>query len=163
AITFFGNDPRRGGRRFVAQGTEGGGWGGRPVGGGGAAAGSGGQGGGRDGPIRNLGLEVPMLGEERGPRGAAGRAGQERGGGRRGQVSRRARAGRAAAQPDPGAVEPGTAGRAAAVGAVGGGVGRPVEQVLAAAGRRRLAGGERVLARRAPGLAGDHSQRGRRR
>ena len=80
AITFFGNDPRRGGKRFVAQGTEGGGWGGRPFEDGPSASVSVCQGDVRNAPIENMELKFPVVVEERKLRPDSAGPGKYRGG-----------------------------------------------------------------------------------
>jgi N-methylhydantoinase B len=79
AVTFFGVDPRTG-KRFVAQGTEGGGWGGRPFEDGESASVSVCQGDVRNAPIESLEAKFPVLVEARELRPDSGGAGQFRGG-----------------------------------------------------------------------------------
>lgn len=80
AMVFFGTDPTRGGKRFVAQTIEGGGWGARPSEDGEFASVSVCQGDVRNAPIENLELKYPLLVEERSLRVDSGGPGLYRGG-----------------------------------------------------------------------------------
>jgi N-methylhydantoinase B len=78
SFAFFGQDPERG--SFVAQGIEGGGWGGRPTEDGASASVSVCQGDVRNSPVEALELRFPMRVERRSLREDSGGAGKYRGG-----------------------------------------------------------------------------------
>ncbi len=78
SFAFFGQDPERG--SFVAQGIEGGGWGGRPTEDGASASVSVCQGDVRNSPVEALELRFPMRVEKRALRENSGGAGKYRGG-----------------------------------------------------------------------------------
>jgi N-methylhydantoinase B len=78
SFAFFGQDPDRG--PFVAQGIEGGGWGGRPGEDGASASVSVCQGDVRNSPVESLELRFPMRVEKRSLREDSGGPGQHRGG-----------------------------------------------------------------------------------
>jgi N-methylhydantoinase B len=78
SFAFFGKDPERG--PFVAQGIEGGGWGGRPIEDGASASVSVCQGDVRNSPVEALELRFPMRVEKRALREDSGGAGKHRGG-----------------------------------------------------------------------------------
>ncbi len=80
AVVFFGTDPTRGGKRFVSQSIEGGGWGARPFEDGESASVSVCQGDVRNAPIESLELKYPLLVEQRALRPDSGGAGRYRGG-----------------------------------------------------------------------------------
>jgi N-methylhydantoinase B len=80
AMVFFGNDPTRGGKRFVSQTIEGGGWGASPSLDGQNASVSVCQGDVRNAPIESLELKYPLLVEQRALRPDSGGAGRHRGG-----------------------------------------------------------------------------------
>ncbi len=80
AMVFFGNDPSRGGKRFVSQTIEGGGWGASPSLDGQNASVSVCQGDVRNAPIESLELKYPLLVERRALRPDSGGAGRRRGG-----------------------------------------------------------------------------------
>src|SRR4029077_5355532 len=79
AVTFFGVAPRTG-KRFVAQGTEGGGWGGRPFEDGESASVSVCQGDVRNAPIEKMELRCRSVVNRRARRRDSGGAGTYRGG-----------------------------------------------------------------------------------
>jgi N-methylhydantoinase B len=78
SFAFFGVDPDRG--SFVAQGIEGGGWGGRPEEDGASASVSVCQGDVRNSPVESLELRFPLRVEQRGLRPDSGGPGRRRGG-----------------------------------------------------------------------------------
>lgn len=78
SFAFFGQDPERG--PFVAQGIEGGGWGGRPGEDGASASVSVCQGDVRNSPVESLELRFPMRVEKRSLREDSGGPGKHRGG-----------------------------------------------------------------------------------
>lgn len=78
SFAFFGVDPERG--SFVAQGIEGGGWGGRPEDDGASASVSVCQGDVRNSPVESLELRFPLRVEQRGLRPDSGGPGRRRGG-----------------------------------------------------------------------------------
>jgi len=80
AMVFFGNDPTRGGKRFVSQTIEGGGWGASPSLDGQNASVSVCQGDVRNAPIESLELKYPLFVEKRALRPDSGGAGRHRGG-----------------------------------------------------------------------------------
>ena len=80
AMVFFGNDPSPGGKRFVSQTIEGGGWGASPSLDGQNASVSVCQGDVRNAPIESLELKYPLLVEKRALRPDSGGAGRHRGG-----------------------------------------------------------------------------------
>ena len=80
AMVFFGIDPTRGGKRFVSQTIEGGGWGASPSLDGQNASVSVCQGDVRNAPIESLELKYPLLVEKRALRPDSGGAGRHRGG-----------------------------------------------------------------------------------
>jgi N-methylhydantoinase B len=80
ALVFFGNDPNRGGKPFVFQTIEGGGWGASPNLDGQIASVSVCQGDVRNAPIESLELKYPLFVEKRSLRTDSGGAGRYRGG-----------------------------------------------------------------------------------
>jgi N-methylhydantoinase B len=78
-VIFFGTDPATG-KQFLLQGTEGGGWGGRPHEDGESGAVSVCQGDVRTGSIEGMEMKAPILIEERSLRRDSGGAGEHRGG-----------------------------------------------------------------------------------
>jgi len=79
-MVFFGTDTTRGGKRFVSQTIEGGGWGARPFEDGECASVSVCQGDVRNAPIESLELKHPLLVEQRALRVDSGGPGRYRGG-----------------------------------------------------------------------------------
>ncbi len=78
--SFFGRDPKNGGRNFVLQSIDGGGWGGRPWEDGESGTVSICQGDVRNGAIEAIELKCPLMIEKRGFRTDSGGAGKYRGG-----------------------------------------------------------------------------------
>ena len=149
SFAFFGKDAQRG--SFVAQGIEGGGWGGRPTEDGASASVSVCQGDVRNSPVEALELRFPMRVEKRSLREDSGGAGKYRGG--LGQLTE-------IRNLVPGSWRLSMAGRHLCPpwGLWGGEAGPPGGHALQRAGDRRVRAGQRP-ARRARRLGGAHLHR----